>query len=207
VDYDDIVDGVIDAGADDDKVVLQDTDAVAIDAATFASMNAEWFVGGSGADEIDASLATAPVTLEGSGGADTLTGGIGDDSLDGGGQSDSIMGGDGDDALLGGDRDDTLEGGAGDDLLEGNADDDMFVMTVGMENDTIVDFKAGGDADQIDVSAFAIPDWATFSGTFFDTGTATEIDMSVFGGNAGDLITIEGVAPAGLAQADFVGVP
>ena len=141
----------------------------------------------------------APVTLEGGRGNDMLTGGSDDDLIDGGDNKDTLVGGGGNDTLTGGDRDDTLTGGGG---------DDIFVMTVDMDSDTIVDFKAGGDADKIDVSAFGITDdWATFkAATFTDTGSATEIDLSGWGGNS-ETITIEGVVPASLVQADFVGVP
>jgi Ca2+-binding RTX toxin-like protein len=205
VDNDDIVGGIVDAGAGNDKIIVQDTGGVTLNVQT---VNAEWVVGDAGADNFDASSMTGPVTLEGASGGDSLTGGAGDDSLDGGANKDTLIGGDGNDTMLGGDHDDTLDGGAGDDSLTGDGGDDVFVMTVGMGNDTIADFKAGGDSDQIDVNAFTFTDWTSFQGQFMDNGTGgTEIDMSLFGGNSGDVIAIEGVAPGALVQADFVGGP
>jgi Ca2+-binding RTX toxin-like protein len=206
VDNDDIVGGFVDAGAGSDKIIVQDTDGVTLNVQT---VNAEWVVGDAGADNFDASSMTGPVTLEGASGGDSLTGSSWDDSLDGGANKDTLIGGDGNDTMLGGDHDDTLDGGAGDDSLTGDSGDDVFVMTVGMGNDTIADFKAGGDSDQIDVGAFGVADWTSLQNAFGPdgAGTGTDIDMSQVGGNAGDVITIEGVIPSALLQADFVGVP
>jgi Ca2+-binding RTX toxin-like protein len=156
-------------------------------------MNAEWVVGGGGSDIIDATSTAAPVTLQGGDGNDSLTGGLSDDVLDGG---------QGNDMLYGGMGADSLYGGQGDDQLTGGADNDVFVLERGMENDTIVDFHQG--EDQIDVSDFN-PNWGAFSDQFVDTGGGTQIDMSLFGGDPGDVITIEGVAPIALLQTDFVG--
>jgi Ca2+-binding RTX toxin-like protein len=157
-------------------------------------MNAEWVVGGGGSDTIDATSTAAPVTLQGGDGNDSLTGGLSDDVLDGG---------QGNDMLTGDNGNDSLYGGAGADVLFGGNDDDVFVLERGMENDTIVDFHQG--EDQIDVSDFN-PNWGDFQLAFApDGGGGTQIDMSLFGGDPGDVITIEGVAPGVLAQADFVG--
>jgi Ca2+-binding RTX toxin-like protein len=196
VDKNDIANNGVDAGAgaDVDKVVFvaqSGFDGANINAAT---IDAEWVVGGIGGDSIDASSKAAPVTLQGGDGNDSLTGGLSDDVLDGGQGNDTLTGDSGNDSLY---------GGAGADVLFGGNDDDLFVLERGMQSDTIVDFHQG--EDQIDVSDFN-PNWGDFQLAFTpDGGGGTQIDMSLFGGDPGDVITIEGVAPVALLQTDFVG--
>jgi len=199
VDADDlaITDGVYGgAGPDIDMVVVQDPDPVTIDAAKFVEIDAEWVVGGdaNAGDIIDASLKTGPVTLQGADGKDSLTGSSFDDVLDGGQGNDLLDGGDGNDLLFGGAGADTLIGGNG---------DDQFVLEIGMEHDTIVGFTQ--TEDQIDVSDFN-PNWTDFQLEFASDGAGgTQIDMSLFGGDPGDVITIQGIDPIALVQTDFVG--
>jgi Ca2+-binding RTX toxin-like protein len=78
-------------------------------------------VGGSGADYIDASLATGVShILYGMSGNDTLIGSDLADTLYGGWGNDVLKGGAGQDLLFGGDGNDTLQGGAGSDVIKGD---------------------------------------------------------------------------------------
>ncbi|MCA9268540.1 MAG: calcium-binding protein, partial [Planctomycetales bacterium] len=106
------------------------------------------------------------------------------------------------DTLLGEDGADTLVGGAGVDALSGMGGGDVFAFmasdsTVGFE-DTITDFSgAGGDIDQIDLSAFA----SSFIGAgpftntageviFFDNGVNTYVQADSDGVNGADFSVI-----------------
>ena len=103
---------------------------------------------------IDASAYTlGPVTIIGSGGADTLRGGSGDDLIlagagadlvEGGGGADNLMGNAGDDTISGGDGIDSINGGSGQDLLLGDAGTD--VLRGGGGSDTL---RGGTDDDTL----------------------------------------------------------
>jgi len=181
------------AGADIDKVIVEETyKSVTIDV---DSIDAEWVVGGGGNDTIDATDKAAPVTLQGGDGKDLLTGGSQGDVLDGGQGSDTLIGGSGSDELY---------GGAGNDTLVGGDDADLFVMTAGMESETIVDFTQTEDV--IDVEELQV-NWNDLQLEFQPYGAdGTQIDVSSFTGNTGDIITIEGVAPGDLGVGDFAGL-
>jgi hypothetical protein len=84
-------------------------------------INVNNVVGGTGADYIDASLATGVShILYGMSGADTLIGSDLADTLYGGWGNDVLKGGAGQDILVGGDGNDTLQGGAGSDVIKGD---------------------------------------------------------------------------------------
>ena len=103
---------------------------------------------------IDASAYTlGPVTIIGSGGADTLRGGSGDDLIlagagadivEGGGGADNLMGSAGDDTMNGGEGIDSINGGSGRDLLIGDAGTD--VLRGGGGSDTL---QGGADDDTL----------------------------------------------------------
>ncbi len=113
----------------------------------------------SGADTIDASLASLGIAVDGGSGKDTITGGSGDDIVYGGAGDDIILLGDGSDIGLGGGGADFIDGQGGNDVIFGDIakllfqDDGTITLqstlpTVG-GNDTIVggsgtDFLVGG---------------------------------------------------------------
>ena len=80
--------------------------------------------GGFGDDFVDASAATAAITLRGGDGNDTLIGGSGSDNLDGGEGNDLMLGGGGSDTLLGGNGDDLFDDTVGSNLFDGGDGND-----------------------------------------------------------------------------------
>ena len=108
--------------------------------------------GGDGANTINTSGFTGPVTLDGGAGNDiltggdggaTITGGAGLDTITGGTGNDDLRGGDDNDSILGGDGRDTLFGDAGNDILNGGAADDTLNGSAG--SDTL----DGADGDDV----------------------------------------------------------
>jgi Ca2+-binding RTX toxin-like protein len=97
-----------------------------------------------------------------------------------------LQGGSGMDILVTGAGNDTLAGGAGNDVLFGGAGNDTFVFGSGPNGtanvDTILDFKANGDADQIMLSHLAFDSLTAVDGTLDATQFASVADGS--GGNA-----------------------
>jgi Ca2+-binding RTX toxin-like protein len=95
----------------------------------------------------------------------TITGGAGNDELRGYAGNDTISGGAGDDRI---------EGGAGNDNLTGGSGADTFYFGAASEgSDKIADFKQGGAADKIDLSAI-------FSGSLsFDANSTPNINPGV----------------------------
>jgi hypothetical protein len=107
---------VVNAGDDDDEVVLTDG-AFSLNGGggdVVGLMN-EQILGNGGDDTIDAFALTTSAELSGLDGFDTVTGGSGNDRLDGGDDDDRLVGGAGDDVLVGGDGVDRLYGGDGTD--------------------------------------------------------------------------------------------
>lgn len=108
---------------------------------------------------------SAADTLSGSTGDDYMFGQLGNDSISSGDGVDSIFGGDGNDTLSSGDGNDSLSGGAGSDTLiggagadtlQGDSGTDTFKFTTADSSttvtDLIFDFRAGNNADKIDLS-------------------------------------------------------
>jgi len=132
----------------------------------------------------------APVTITGTGNADTLTGGDvadvisgagGNDVIDGGGGSDSLSGGDGDDTLSGGSGTDQLNGGIGADRLTGGAGNDLFAYAeshIGTNADTITDFTAASTEDRIDYNGTALKNGSTSGAYQFVSATATNTNLT-----------------------------
>lgn len=109
--------------------------------------------GGAGDDAENGGLGND--VLFGGLGNDTLNGDAGNDLLAGQDGNDTLNGGAGNDLLRGGDGDDTLTGGTGHDRLNGGAGNDTFIFAAHSGHDAIVDFKAHGDTDKIDLSQTA----------------------------------------------------
>ncbi|MGV6812599.1 MAG: calcium-binding protein, partial [Brevirhabdus sp.] len=139
--------------------------------------------------------------LEGEDGNDTLDGGSGKDNLIGGKGHDSLIGGGGKDNLSGGKGNDTLDGGDGPDKLTGGLGNDLFIFNDGFGVDTIFDFEATNDLEQIDLSGVtSITDFADLS-----TNHMTQVGLDVvIDAGGGNTITLVGVNLGDLDAADFV---
>ena len=98
--------------------------------------------------------------------------------------------------LTGGQGNDTLTGGTGVDTLTGGLNDDIFVFADGDGVDTVTDFEDG--IDLLDVSAMLVAD----SSGFVITGNSTTNVTVDFG--AGDTVTLIGVSPITVDDADFL---
>ena len=113
---------------------------------------------------VDASTATADVTLGALDAAGTITGGSGNDTFSGSGSADSISGGAGNDGLTGGGGNDTLAGGDGNDtitatgasqdVITGGAGDDTITGATGNDN---IDGGDGNDTFVINATDAAPP--------------------------------------------------
>jgi Ca2+-binding RTX toxin-like protein len=128
----DAADTVIDGGAGIDTLILNGAATV-----NLGNVSSSQVVGGaayvSGFENVDASAATAAVTLTGSDASNKLVGGA---------FADTLMGGGGADLLYGGAGADYLDGGAGADQVRGEAGDDRIVYDAA---DTVIDGGAGVD--------------------------------------------------------------
>jgi Ca2+-binding RTX toxin-like protein len=103
---------------------------------TFSSIEGMILVANGSGSTIDASTFSAgPVTIIGSGGADTLAGGTGNDLILAGGGGDSISGGAGNDLM---------SGGAGPDIISGDNGDDTIIGGRGRDS-----LSGGSDGDEI----------------------------------------------------------
>ena len=141
----------------------------------------DWLFGGAGNDTLYAGDGS------GSNGGDGnyLSGDGGDDELYGAEGSDWLAGGAGVDILKGGDGDDILEGGAGvGDLMSGGAGDDSYIVHLGDETDSIVEFSAAAAVTELpeqslesyigDIVAGTISaNWIGQSAYVDDNGTVT----------------------------------
>ena len=99
------------------------------------------FAVGTDSITVDASNASAGVTVTGTSGNDTITGSNANDVLTGGEAADIISGGTGDDTISGGLGADTLTGGAGDDEFDFSSGSSTEASM-----DKITDYQAA-DAD------------------------------------------------------------
>ncbi|MHC4880029.1 MAG: SdrD B-like domain-containing protein, partial [Planctomycetota bacterium] len=82
--------------------------------------------GSAGDDELDFSVASVPVRIDGGAGNDTIRGGDAADNLLGGDDDDVIAGGAGPDLIEAGDGDDLVNGGAGVDTINGRDGNDSL---------------------------------------------------------------------------------
>ncbi|MFK7763132.1 MAG: Calx-beta domain-containing protein, partial [Roseobacter sp.] len=140
-------------------------------------------------------------TINGGGGADILSGNNGFDTLIGGNGFDTLNGGNGNDTLNGGNGDDVLNGGTGNDLLNGGSGNDVFIFADGFGADTIVDFAANNNLEDIDLSAVsAIVNFIDLRDNHMSqSGSDVVIDAG-----AGNVITVEDVNLADMNFGDFL---
>jgi Ca2+-binding RTX toxin-like protein/pimeloyl-ACP methyl ester carboxylesterase len=114
-----------------------------------------------------------------------------EDVIFGLGGADSLNGLGGNDSLSGGLGNDTLEGGAGVDTLVGGGGNDRFVADT---SDTIIEnFGEGTDTVQTTSAAFSLAGIAnvenlTFAGTGSFNGIGNDLDNTITGGAAGDIM-------------------
>ncbi|WP_146588559.1 matrixin family metalloprotease [Puniceibacterium confluentis] len=152
--------------------------------------------GGTGRDMLQGSAGNDD--LGGGEGDDHVAGGIGDDFLAGGGRNDVVIGGAGNDVLNGGSGDDTLTGGIGADLF-------VFNSFVASEVDLITDFEDG-----IDTFRMTGIDSAPGAGLQGRVDALNITDVVIDGQEGvtmtyrGHVVTVIGVAAAGLGTEDFV---
>lgn len=134
---------------------------------------------------------TDPLSVLGTGSADTLFGGKGNDML---------SGGSGDDTLVGGAGIDTLIGGEGDDRLFGGANSDRFLFSSrGFGIDTIADFTSG---DRIDMRGLGMADMSQLSP--FMTQADSNVEIRFNWGGRSEAIILENVQLASLSAASFI---
>lgn len=131
------------AGSGDDRITVDESLRAPAERSDRFPLNIR---GGSGNDTIDASAATANVSIEGDGGNDTLTGGGGSDYLQGGTGDDVINGNGGADTIYATREDRSIDAGSDDDA-------DMIIAEEGGvtavnlgSNDDVFEF----DPDQVD---------------------------------------------------------
>lgn len=107
---------------------------------------------------VDLARGRATATFDGQSTTDRLrniegaTGGNGDDTFIGNRAANTFMGFDGDDTLDGGSGNDILAGGLGDDVLIGGGGADRFVFVSNGGADTVTDFNANSNREDIDLS-------------------------------------------------------
>lgn len=136
----------------------------------------------------------------GSNGNDTFSGGAGDDRAYGENGNDSLRGGGDNDTLSGGGGYDTLNGGVGNDSMTGGANADVFIFADGHGDDTITDFNATNNLEDIDLSAVAaIGNITQLLSAASQVGGNVLIDTG--GGNS---ITLLGVNLGDLDANDFI---
>jgi len=114
---------------------------------------------------------------------DVMQGNDGVNRLEGRDNTDNLDGLAGDDVIVGGHDDDVLNGGAG---------ADTFVFNAGDGNDTILDFKAGGDHDLIQVIGYT-------NYTLSQFGSTTTVTFA-----SGNTIALLDTAMASITAADFL---
>ena len=148
-----------------------------------------------GFEDVDASGATAGVTLTGSAYNNSLTGGAFADVLVGGAGFDTLAGGAGNDVLDGGADGDQQRGGEGDDRIVYDAAD--YVIDGGAGRDTLV-LKVGAVVNLANLSSSQIAG-ATYVSSFENvdasgasaavTLTGSQFANSLVGGAGADVIT------------------
>ena len=114
--------------------------------------------------------------------------------------ADDLRGDDGANTIWGGDGDDAIRGRAGIDTLLGQGGNDIFYFEDGWGNDTVTDFEANNDLEDIDLSAVSrITDFADLlSNHLSHVGTDAVIDDLL-----GNTITLKNVSTTALHDMDF----
>jgi len=137
----------------------------------------EFWITGTGLNDILRSGGPGADRLLGGGGDDQIRTWAGDDYLDGGAGNDEIIGGSGRDQILGGDGNDSLMGGENNDVVSGGSGDDQ--LNGGLGADTI----NGGDGF----------DTVRYDGSFSGVTIYVDAPYANTGEAAGDVLTsIEG---------------
>ena len=114
--------------------------------------------------------------------------------------ADDLRGDDGANTIWGGEGDDAIRGRAGTDTLLGQGGNDIFYFEDGWGNDTVTDFEANNDLEDIDLSAVSgITDFADLlSNHLSQVGTDAVIDDLL-----GNTITLKNVSTTALHDMDF----
>lgn len=191
--------------ARDWDIALGDADDVAPqgtligDGAAFNLRGNDILSGGGGNDDLFAG--DGRDRMFGGTGNDRLDGGIGNDRLFGGAGFDRLIGSFGRDKLLGQAGNDTLDGGRGDDRLTGGAGNDKFVFRNKYGNDTITDFDATNNREDIDLSA--VTRIKTFRDLVNNHIEQVGADV-VIDDHAGTTITLLNVDIGDLGKGDFL---
>lgn len=137
-------------------------------------------------------------TIEGGEDNDYIFGRDGNDLLFGRGGNDRLLGGRGDDILSGGNGDDFLVGDKGNDEMTGGAGADTFLFRAGYGHDTVMDFKAGGDRDIIEVAKSEFADFVALSHSLTSTDLGTVLTL-----HDGSTLTLSHVPLSSLSASDF----
>ena len=167
----------LDVGAGNDIVTI-----AALDSGFASSI---LILGADGNDQLNATLASLALTLDGGSGNDTLTGSAFVDVLLGGADNDFLMGLAGNDALTAGVGNDTLSGGDGNDAINGGNGND--VLDGGAGNDTLNGGSGGIDS----IAEVGDVNFVLTSTTLTGLGTDS-------------LVSIEGVSLTGGASANTI---
>jgi len=127
----------------------------------------------------EASIDTAPQTINGGAGNDLLAGNRGSDLILGGADNDVLAGYEGNDDLFGGRGKDKLFGGQGNDLLEGGQGQDLLVGESGQDH-----LYGGADNDTLWGDSDILPE-PLHGNDYLDGGAG---DDSVYGGGGNDVL-------------------
>lgn len=146
----------------DANMVLNDSSLSGEGADVLRDMEAGVLIGGTGANKLDASTFSGPVTMRGGLGNDTLLGGLNADLIQGEEGNDSLLGNDGNDLLTGGFGVDDVSGGAGVNRLVESFDVNMLLTDtsfVGFGTDILqqiqeADLTGGLHSNRLDARAF-----------------------------------------------------
>lgn len=137
---------LLDGGAGSDTLLITDERSIDLSNATSQVAGTTKVLN---FEHVDASQASAPVSILGSAAANTLLGGSGDDFINGKAGSDLIDGGAGRDHLYGGDGDDRMVYDRNDHIIDGGAGRDTLVLKQG----AVVDLGRFGGS-QVDGGAY-----------------------------------------------------
>jgi serralysin len=100
---------------------------------------------------------------------------------------------------VGGSGDDTIVGNVVDNRLTGGAGDDLFVFGSNAGKDVVVDFRAGGAHDVIDLTAVAdLDDWSDVQALITSSAAGAVIHLGT------GTVTLAGVSAASLGASDFL---
>lgn len=164
-------------------------DSVVLDASLASYSGTLEFIGGDGADKLDASQVKFAVTMDGGLGNDSLIGGGGNDFFIGGQGNDSVNGFGGDDLLDGGDGNDRLDGGFGNDTLTGGVGNDALIGG-GTTRDP------GNDVWQDSINGSVSIDASRSSGVLGSDSYSGIEGISLTGGSGSDVINANSVKVA-----------